>query len=250
MRDLAAQERLLPPADAEIEEEDSYERFERFMLTRQDSSSTIKSNQTHDSISSRLADCSHAPQNAEESPIFIAELKSLLVDEPMLVFYDDTSTSYCKTKKRRSSLKVRFADEVGDELEKIHWTLTMYSEEETNWIRIIILLLCPSKKKFEFLHVSFDKFEKTSISDILGQLPGLATDQALREQSYIGLIRKEGERELINKVSIQSYHLRKDEVLIAVVEGHYSKGIVRMAQPLVENNRILRAVRPMTQTSR
>jgi hypothetical protein len=74
--------------------------------------------------------------------------------------------------------------------------------------------LSPQKKKFEFLHVSYNIYDKTTVGEVLNQLPDIATDEALKEQSYVGLVRKEGERELINTVSLQSYYMKKNEILI------------------------------------
>lgn len=144
--------------------------------------------------------------------------------------------------KKRKNLSVHFADTLGKELVEVHYTQTMYSEEDLDWTRTIVLLLSPKKKKFEFLHISYNHFEKNPITTVLQQLPTMATDKAMQQQNYTGLIRAEACRELINTVAIQSYDLKKDELLVAVVEGVYGKRLMKMAKPLIENKKIIRAV--------
>jgi len=234
--------RLLPPADAEIESVDDYLFGGRF-LKRQDSNSTLNSIKTHDSLVSRLADTSNNNNNNTNTSVVIEELSLITTsaDDRVMVFTDESSASVLKAKSHKQ-LTVRFADDHGGALELVHWTITMYSEEENDWARAIVLLLSPKKKKFEFLHVSYNLYDKTSVMDVLNQLPQIATDDALKEQKYVGLLRKEGGRELINTVSIQSYYLKKNEILVAVVDGHYGKGMLRMALPLLENRKIMKAV--------
>jgi hypothetical protein len=234
----SSQKRLLPPAESEMEPIDSFENCGRF-LKRQDSNSTINSSKTHDSLVSRLADTSTRKPN-----VVIEELSLITTsaDDRIVVFTDECSSSVMKPKSHKH-LNVRFADEHGGELELVHWTITMYSEEENDWARAIVLLLSPKKKKFEFLHVSYNLYDKTSVLDVLNQLPEIATDEALKEQKYVGLVRKDGGRELINTVSIQSYYLKKNEILVAVVHDHYGKAMLRMAKPLLDNRKIMKAVR-------
>ena len=144
--------------------------------------------------------------------------------------------------KKKKNLTVRFADDAGKDLTTTHYTETMYSEDDLDWVRCIILLLSPKKKKFEFIHISYNQYDKSTIASILDQLPGLATDPALKAQEYAGLIRAEACRELINTVPVQSYHLKRDELLVAVIKGVYGKTLMKMAKPLIENKKILRAV--------
>mmetsp|Transcript_7847 Transcript_7847/g.9006 ORF Transcript_7847/g.9006 Transcript_7847/m.9006 type:complete len:477 (-) Transcript_7847:191-1621(-) len=247
-RDIYFSNRLLPPTPSEMEEEaDEYD-FSRHPK-RQDSNSTTKSNQTYDSMCTNLAKCTyHTTVQNSTSQAVIGELTRFCSTEDPHIFFDDDNTEADSVSVNRRliirrNLKVRFADECGRELESVYWTLTLYSEEENDWLRAIILLLSPRKKMFEFLHVSYNICDKTSISDVLEQLGGIATDEALKEQSYVGLLRNEGGRELINSVSIQSYYLSKDEMLIAVVEGYHGSSMMRMAKPIMENKRIMKAVK-------
>lgn len=229
--------RLLPLAEAEIEPDDISD-FGRF-LKRQDSNSTI---QTLDSMTARLAETNESPERPQKT-VLIEKLSRIGArDEFSEIFTDDIEGESASGRKRSKNLFVRFADEHGEQLENVHWTLTMYSQEENDWVRVIILLLSPLKKKFEFLHVCFNIYDKTSVGDVLNQLPEIATDEALKEQNYVGLVRKDGERELINTVSLQSYCMTKNELLLAVVDGHYGKAMLRMAKPLFSDKKMMKAV--------
>lgn len=139
---------------------------------------------------------------------------------------------------------LRFADDLGKPLTDVHYVETMYSIQDLKWIRAIVLLLNSKKRKFEFIHVSYNMEERTSIADILKQLPNMATDDDLKSQGYTGLCRTtEFGRELINTVSIQGYDLQRDEILVAIMKGVSGKSQLNIAQPLLENKKILRAVR-------
>lgn len=243
MKELAsATSRLLPLTEAEIEPEDEYVTFGRF-LKREDSSSTLNSNKTQDSAMARLSETNESTQR----PVVIEQFSTIFArDDNFEIFTaDDGDDSSIGKKKESKNLYVRFADEHGQELERVHWTITMYSEEENDWVRAIVLLLSPRKKKFEFLHISYNVYDKNTVGDVLDQLPDIATDESLKSQKYVGLVRKEGGRELINTVSIQSYCLKKNEILVAVVDGHYGKAMLRMAKPLLENRKIMKTVSSM-----
>mmetsp|Transcript_25590 Transcript_25590/g.37802 ORF Transcript_25590/g.37802 Transcript_25590/m.37802 type:complete len:478 (-) Transcript_25590:742-2175(-) len=249
-KEMLFSDRLLPPTEGEVEDEelDFQDSFGRITQIQDSYDVTKKSNRSYDSIYANLDKCSYNMENLSRKEGINELSKFLSNDEPLHFFDDDDNKSAgsCSTHNRirkGKNLSVKFADECGKDLELIHYTITLYSEEENDWVRTIILLLSPRQKMFEFLHVSYNVCDKTSIADILEQLPDLATDSALKEQRYVGLLRQEGERELINTVSIQSYGLCKDEIIVAVVAGHHGKAIMRMAKPLLENKRIVKAVK-------
>jgi len=126
----------------------------------------------------------------------------------------------------------------------------LYSEEEkeeNDLLRAIILLLNPRKRIFEFLHVSYRVDSKTPINDILEQIGEMASDDALKKQSYISLLRnnENGQEELINSVSIQSFNLFNDEMLISVVEGYCRSSMMCMARAIMEKKRIIKALKKM-----
>jgi len=154
------------------------------------------------------------------------------------------SPSKNKKAKKESTRRIRFADEVGQPLEETRYAVTQYSEEDLQTLRTIVLLMSPKQRKFEFIHLSYGMGEKTIVGDIIKQIPAFATDTTLAKQTYVGLCRpKESGRELINTVSIQGYFLSRDEVLVAVAREYSAKALLKMAKPLLENKKILRAVK-------
>ena len=138
---------------------------------------------------------------------------------------------------------LRFADDVGQPLIDVHYAETMYTLKDLVWTRAIVLLLNTKKRKFEFIHVSYNIEERNTIADIVRQIPGMATDEHLRHQEYTALCRTtEFGRELINTIAIQGYDLHRDEILVAVVKGVSGNTQLTTAKPLLENKSILRAV--------
>lgn len=138
---------------------------------------------------------------------------------------------------------LRFADDVGQPLTDVHYAETMYTHEDLIWTRAIVLLLNNKKRKFEFIHVSYNIQERNPIADIVQQIPGMATDEDLKHQEYMALCRTtEFGRELINTIAIQGYNLQRDEILVAVVKGVSGNTQLTTAMPLLENKSILRAV--------
>lgn len=145
--------------------------------------------------------------------------------------------------KPKIKKSLRFADDVGQPLSNIHYAETTYSQQDLLWTRAIVLLLNSKKRKFEFIHVSYNMEERTSIADILQELPDMATDEDLMSQNYTALCRTtEFGRELINSVSIQGYDLKRDEILVAIINGISGNSQLKTAKPLLENKKILRAV--------
>ena len=144
----------------------------------------------------------------------------------------------------QASSKVRFADACGEALEDVHYTQTMYTHETMSYMsQVIVLLLNPKQKKFEFIHMAYDPYQKMPIAQIMAKLPQICTHKSLADQTYVGLCRVAANgRELINTVSIQGYELDKDEVLVAIIKGSSAKYTMEMASPLLSNRRILKAV--------
>ena len=138
---------------------------------------------------------------------------------------------------------IRFADEAGLPIHTVRLTEREEDYEDLDWTRIIVLLLSPKKRKFEFIHLSYNVAERTPLSDALQQFPSMATDPSLTNQKYVGLCRpsKNGQ-ELINSLSLQDYVFEKDEILLAILAGMKAKQLVDMSAPLLANKTVLRMV--------
>ncbi len=154
---------------------------------------------------------------------------------------DDSSVeSRTQTSVLSKPRLVRFADEMGLPLMK---TTVFEDDDLERTKRLIILLLSPIHRKFEFVHASYRILERMTLSDITEQLPDLATNEILAQQRYTSLCRvRFGYQELINTVAVQNCGLGQDEVLIAIVEGYKGKDLVEIALPIFSNQHIVRAV--------
>lgn len=153
--------------------------------------------------------------------------------------YDDPT--YTLPKKRT----IRFADEEGYALRTVYITERDKddADEHLYHMRIIVLLLNPKKKQFEFLHLTTPREERTHLSEAIKLFPDLASDASFTKQKYVGLCRplKEGQ-ELINSLCVQDYDLDRDEILVAIPAGMTGKQIVKISQPLLKDRNVQKMV--------
>jgi hypothetical protein len=154
--------------------------------------------------------------------------------------YDDPT--YTLPKKRT----IRFADEEGRELQTTYITERDKddADEHLYHMRIIVLLLNPKKKQFEFLHLTTPRDDRTHLSEAIKLFPDLASDSSFTKQKYVGLCRPtKGGQELINSLCVQDYDLDRDEILVAIPSGMKGKTIVKISEPLVNDGNVKKMVR-------
>jgi hypothetical protein len=133
---------------------------------------------------------------------------------------------------------VHFADESGLPLNHI-----LILEPEVFAVsRVVVLLLSPRDRTFEFLHAEYDLNETTTVQVLLEQLPTLATDEVFREYTFSAISRKDDSVQLINCMSLEDCGLKESEMVIAVLDGYLVTDIVRLAAPLLANRKITKAV--------
>lgn len=153
--------------------------------------------------------------------------------------YDDPT--YTLPKKRT----IRWSDEAGKDLKTVY--ITERDKDDTDehlyHMRIIVLLLNPKKKQFEFLHLTTPREERTHILQAVRLFPDLASDGSFHKQKYMGLCRpmKDGQ-ELINSLCLQDYDLDRDEILVAIPSGMKGKEIVTISQPLLQDRTVQKMV--------
>jgi hypothetical protein len=136
---------------------------------------------------------------------------------------------------------IRFADEVGKPLEDYHWIGGKDDPHATR--RIIIMLLCPQERKFEFLHAEFLLRETTTVADALYQVPKIATNELFKSKTFINLCRtRQGNTDLDNDRILQDYDMEDSELVIGVLEGFTGKQMAQCALPLLLNGKITQAV--------
>ena len=137
---------------------------------------------------------------------------------------------------------IRFADEHGLPMETVY--MLEGPDDPAAVGRVVVLLLKPEVRKFEFIHAEYRLNSRTSVSNLLEQLPGMASNEILTAQRYSSLFRsREGcSEELIGALSLQDCCLDKNEVIIGVMGGYSGQDIVNCALPLIYNDKISKAV--------
>mmetsp|Transcript_32026 Transcript_32026/g.66862 ORF Transcript_32026/g.66862 Transcript_32026/m.66862 type:complete len:706 (-) Transcript_32026:258-2375(-) len=131
---------------------------------------------------------------------------------------------------------IRWADHVGQKLSVRHEIEFLPPLN----VRVVILMLNPAEKIFEFVQCEFQTDERLTVVDLLSQLPFMASMDALKKQKYTSLYR--GEREMVNIISIQDYDIAEGEILVAVAAGFNPKHSVAAAAALLLQRSLLRAV--------
>lgn len=152
---------------------------------------------------------------------------------------------------------VRFADEDGYGIEILHGDCGSSNEESPiSCKRALVLLMLPTKQVYEFVGLEYNvetdpsATEKESggirVSEILNQLPSMASDPNVCSAHFVCLIRWHYDVEQTSEMkvssSIQSYRLRNDEVLVAVPQGSSPQNIMESAKGVLQNQKLMRAV--------
>jgi hypothetical protein len=149
---------------------------------------------------------------------------------------------------------ITWSDESGEALEHFRFIPRRErSHFNSDVRRLIILLLSPSHRKYEFICCEYPLTSaensrnngKITVKDVLDQLPGMASHDLLKRQTYIALCRRDN-TELINALSIESYNLSSFEMLWAVPSHHHSKQLAPMVSCVLSNKGLLRALRHST----
>lgn len=154
----------------------------------------------------------------------------------------DTEESFEATHTLPKQRTIRFADEEGKAIQTVHVTERV-EDEGIDGNRVIVLLLCPKKKRFEFLHVQYGWEERTQLSEAFKQFPHMASDPCFINQHYVGICRPwRGGQELINSLALQDYDMHPDEILVAIPSGMKSKQIMKLSKPLLSNKNVIKTV--------
>lgn len=109
------------------------------------------------------------------------------------------------------------------------------------FLRFVVLLLHPDKRKFEFLHFECSTEDKIKISDILVQIPRFACSRLFRHRRYVALCRRD--MELINLLSVEDCNIREGDILAAVPDGFTPRDIMTHAHQLLSSKPLRRAVK-------
>ena len=107
-------------------------------------------------------------------------------------------------------------------------------------VRIVVLMLHPGEKIFEFVQCELQTDERLKVSDLLVQLPSMASMDSLKNQRYSALYR--GDREMVNILSIQDFDIVEGEILVAIASAANPKQSIAAAAALLQQRSLLRAV--------
>ncbi|KAL7568517.1 hypothetical protein ACA910_002636 [Epithemia clementina (nom. ined.)] len=146
----------------------------------------------------------------------------------------DLADNHEQSPKRERS--IRWADDEGKKLVVLHEVEILPPLN----VRVVILMLNPAEKIFEFVQCEFQTDERLTVSDLLVQLPFMASMESLKKQRYTALYR--GEREMVNIISIQDYDIIEGEILVAVSSNANPKQSIAAASALLLQRSLIRAV--------
>jgi len=107
--------------------------------------------------------------------------------------------------------------------------------------RVIVLLLDPNTRKFEFIHCYFDN-ETSLVKDIVNLIPKNSTFGPLRRQVYLGLCRPTTGEEMINSFMAKEYDIRDNEILIAIPRGLTGEKCVYHSKAILKKEKLIHLV--------
>jgi hypothetical protein len=136
---------------------------------------------------------------------------------------------------------IRFADEQGLPMVRVHHLGDNDDPLAVN--RLVILLLSPSDKKFEFAHVEYRLRAEATVADLLQQLPAFATSELFTTMEFESLYRTQCEDpKLDSSTLLHDIGFGKHEVMVPIRKGFSGEDIVKCAVPLLLNKRIIKGV--------
>jgi hypothetical protein len=145
--------------------------------------------------------------------------------------------SYLNRRKRT----IRFADEEGKEMETVH-LLENNAGDDNNLQRVLILIMLPELKQYEFIHAEYSIESRLPVSSLIQDLPNMVSGPQIKKQQYIGLCQAAGGSELDNSLALQDSKLASDDILVAVPKGYSGSDMYKLAKGLIADEKILKAV--------
>mmetsp|Transcript_40160 Transcript_40160/g.58714 ORF Transcript_40160/g.58714 Transcript_40160/m.58714 type:complete len:423 (-) Transcript_40160:456-1724(-) len=103
-------------------------------------------------------------------------------------------------------------------------------------LRLILLLLDPSSRRFELLQLEFDA-SRAHVIDVLNQIPLTATEDTLRNKQYRGLCNRAG-TEMFKDGLLSECNI-EDGVLVAIPRGLTSQESAKLASPILGDPKVL-----------
>lgn len=107
-------------------------------------------------------------------------------------------------------------------------------------LKVVLLLMDPASRRFELLQLEFDSL-KALVSDVLAQIPISVTEAALREQNYVGICGVDA-KEMTSGQLLADFCVG-NEVLVAMPSSISAKECVRLARPILSDEKVISMVR-------
>lgn len=110
-------------------------------------------------------------------------------------------------------------------------------------LKIVLLLMDPVTRRFELLQLEFDSL-KATVNDILQQIPVSVTEEALRGQNYVAICGPDAKEK--SSSEMLSNFCSGNEVFVAIPHGMQSRECVRLATPILSDDKVNQMVSHIT----
>jgi hypothetical protein len=151
---------------------------------------------------------------------------------------DDSDDESCSIFQDTFTRSVRFADEEGKPLTQVHLIKTVRGLLS----RVVVLLMSPSERVFEFLHAEYPQDDSTTVQVVLEQVPKICNNPVFRFKKFVTLSRTRNQEILENESTMNDSRLDEGELLLAILDGYNVNEMASFALPLLLNGRIQKAV--------
>jgi hypothetical protein len=151
---------------------------------------------------------------------------------------DDSDANSCSIFQDTITRTVRFADEEGKPLTQVHLIRSVRGLLS----RVVVLLMSPSERIFEFLHVEYPLDDSTTVEVVLEQLPKICSNPVFRFKKFVTLSNTKNQELLDHEITMRDCHLAESELVLAVLDGYTVNEMASFALPLLLNGRIQKAV--------
>lgn len=132
--------------------------------------------------------------------------------------------------------RVSFADERGVPLVEVR------ELDPPLYQRMVLLLLSPNDRKFEFLHLEYPLDDNTTVQVVIDQVPKVSANPVFQRFTFSCLARTSRNEKLENNHLIGDCKLVENELLLGIPMGYAMTQIGACAVPLLLNGDIIKAV--------
>lgn len=109
-------------------------------------------------------------------------------------------------------------------------------KEQPYMLKVVLLLMDPRTRRFELLQLEFDS-SKALVADVLSQIPISATEDALKDQGYIGICGHDGKQ--MPQQFLLSQLSKGNEVLVAIPYGQEGANVAKYARPILNDSQVV-----------